>query len=311
VGKYKLGVMLKLQVPYWHSELVNELGDNWDVLTCPDGERPDITHTPGGLPGGPGSPGSRIQDTMSDVFIEVFVTRLDDPNDYRWDMYMREDSEWCWKLSQAQWDAYLGSPGHGKGYNYTGYVPDGNPDHYYYAWEDQGFRGGGDKDYWDMMLEVQHHPDRTDLTVRYGYSAFNFNLRRGDDREMLIHDMKQHVGEVKSFESWGTPGTPGPWGTGEARGEGTASYAMNSMAGEIAPGSGTILVLDYYQPVAFGSDQDDDEMDEGWLDEEVLASFVRHCEKLNVLFADQRVQWMIPDDITPYDAEARERYWNP
>jgi len=288
-GKQEVERGQKLEAVGWHAKLVEYLGGNWSVLICPEDDSPAID---------PGDPGHAP--SIEGVFVEVFAGELDNPDDWAWDMHLNEVSEWCWKMSQTQFDAFASIPDHGQSYDFTAYIPDDDPNCYWYCFEDQGWLGGGDRDYWDIMLKVEHFKDRTDLTVKKGHARYKFNLRRGQDRQMLIEDMEANDGRTLSFER--LAGTAG----------GSSSYGVNSAAAKLTPaGSGrTIFAVDYYKTVVCGSYRDGDSLDP-WTQEEVEL-FARHLDKVNVLRVDQSVQTMFPDEIDPNnDDETRRVYWDP
>jgi hypothetical protein len=214
-------------------------------------------------------------------------------------------SQWVWRLSVEQWNAMAALPNHGQGYAYTGYKQGADPSTYWFVFEDQGPAGGGDKDYWDMMVRI--HVSETELTItpHTGIAGYNFSLAMGEGaaKKVLIKDMKAHH-EI-----------PYP-----IQGNfGLSSYGMNGMAGRLLEGGGKLLAIDYEKTSARGSDFD---QADPWLEDpklfpvktvrnQTIPVFFRHFDKCNALLTNGSVRPLAFDDISIYSATARERYWNP
>ena len=78
--------------------------------------------------------------SLEQYYNEVYIG-----TNYQGAMSLSENnSPFVWRLSETDFNAFLKAPGHGRGFNYQGYVPDGNPNVYYYLLEDNAWRGGGD-----------------------------------------------------------------------------------------------------------------------------------------------------------------------
>lgn len=284
----------------WQSALQPYVSDNVEVFHCPEDEHP--------VPAEP----------MKRVFIEVFVGPVTNPAVHRWDVYLDEieESRWTWKLSGTQYKEYLAA-GSGERvycpyiatYERTGYVPDGDPDTWYFVFEDQGFRtgssAGGDKDFYDINLKVHYTRNTVEFTVLFlaGATGYNFNLCVMDpDRKVLIPDFKQTRGTATLPFS-----------------RGTTSYGMNSMSPEIMAGRQKLLILDYEEAVAIGSAFDESvyrgEHLRFWDGDPNVPgappTFARHFGQVNVLSADGAVKLKYLDEVNPNNVWARRKHWDP
>ena len=152
---------------------------------------------------------------------------------------------------------------------------------------------GGDMDFNDLVLQVDELSDgRVRISVVSIDAGYRFSLL-GPDRQGLLHDLHQHVGESIVASSVKT------------------SYGINSMVRHLELGARSILLLDYPKDVAdcAGPDAMDDWDD--WTDRTGLPSFARHLGRCNVLFADGSVQALSPVDIDPDDPKLAREYWLP
>jgi len=216
------------------------------------------------------------------------------------------DSPFVWRLSQTQFDVFKNSPGHGRGYNYTGYKPDSNPNLYYYLLEDNAWRGGGDMDFWDIIFKIETDGINYTITIVVGYTGYvhNFIQGQGPGKKILMADCRAYNG--KSVE---------------VKGVGIASYGINTVADQIDPGSGNkILIMDYDLVTAAGSRYDEtgdraNQLNERWRpdpnDPTGPLKFARHMRKANVLFTDGSVKLMRIEDIHPNIPDNCTKYWDP
>ena len=240
--------------------------------------------------------------SLEQYYNEVYIGTT-----YQGAMSLSENaSPFVWKLSETQFNVFLSSPGHGRGYNYTGYVPDANPNVYYYLLEDNAWRGGGDMDFWDVNYKVETDGINYKLTVYPGYTAYHHNLTlgTGPGKKILIGEAQQRRGE-----------------TVEVKGKGVASYGINTVADQVVPGSGgKILIMDYDLEIAAGSLYDETgerakQLSERWIPDPNNPSngpkFARHGKKANVLFTDGHVKLMPVADIHPGIIKNCEEYWDP
>jgi prepilin-type N-terminal cleavage/methylation domain-containing protein len=274
----------------WQLDLLSYVGKSKDVFLCPADPNAEVTDNSG----------------LKEIYIEIFTSgRAGDYNSNEWNVYLDEDaaSEWVWRLSEEQFKQLEATPGHGKNYAYGGYVPGANPNLYYFVFEDQGWRGGGDKDYWDLMLRIEYTGSAYALTPIPGAAGYAFSLARGEEpnKEMLIFDAEVNTKTIEIPAGFG-------------------SYGMNSVAGKFGA-KGRLLLLDYASGIARGSDEEPSRLDDWWADpvhfplneDTGRPLFARHFGQVNVLFGNGDVHLMSLKDIDFQDAEsdAREKYWNP
>jgi len=273
----------------WQMDLISYVGDNKHVFLCPSDPNAELAD----------------QNGLKEIYIEIFTSgRAGDYNSNEWNVYLDEDtaSEWVWRLSQEQFDDLAQTPGHGKNYSYPGYVPDKNPNRYFFVFEDQGWRGGGDKDYWDLMLKIEYTGSAYEITPIPGAAGYAFNLARGEgaDKEILIFDAEVNVQPIQIPAGFG-------------------SYGMNSMGRKIGS-KHKLLILDYAEGMARGSDEEPSRLDDWWgdditfpLGDDGVPLFARHFGQVNVLFGTGDVRLMPLKEIDFMDpqSEAREKYWNP
>jgi prepilin-type N-terminal cleavage/methylation domain-containing protein/prepilin-type processing-associated H-X9-DG protein len=284
-----------IAVVSWQGALLKYLSDDDTVFHCPEDDKEHI-------------PGEGARDKLKQIYIEVFTSGVaGDYGSHAWDVPLDEEyaSEWVWRLSQEQFDELSRTSGYGRGYHYAGYQEGADPTMYWFVFEDQGWRGGGDKDYWDIFVKINVSDTEITLTPIRGGAGYNFSLAmgKGEQKKILIKDMKASHGQPYTLV--------GAFGTG--------SYGLNSMAPEILEGSKRLLVLDYEKVIARGSDYD--ELDRWFTDEkafptkvvdgETIPAFFRHMNKANVLYGDGGVKSMTFDEIRIDKAASRQRHWNP
>ncbi|MFP4053203.1 MAG: type II secretion system protein [Phycisphaerae bacterium] len=283
VADEKIKSLSSFQAPGWTGSLQTYVGDQLEVFKCPEDEEQA------------GDEGAALED----YFLEVFKGQLDNPDDHAWDMPL-EPSLYVRKLSQKQFGSFEKS-NHKQWMrdNYDGYQPDSEDHIYWLCMEDQGHHGGGDMDFWDVVFRITHEPDKTLIYVKNGSAGYNFNLKRGIEREMIVHNVKKNEGA-----------------TVEVPGGSTASYGMNHIAGQLRAGGRKILAIDYERTLVYGTDTDasrpiDDWSDEKWEDDHGKLRFARHWGQINTLYADGSVQLHSPDEIDPIVKDTRDDFWNP
>ena len=150
-------------------------------------------------------------------------------------------------------------------------------------------------DYNDVVLQVDSlGSGRVRITVNSISAGYHFDLL-GPRREMLIHDLHQHVGDHVITAAGGS-----------------RTYGMNK-AVEHFPSEGSwVLLMDYVKEVADcgGADAMDNWGD--WIVEATgLPEFARHNRRCNVLFADAAVRSVHPSHIHPDVPALAELYWDP
>lgn len=273
----------------WIKSLAEYAGDSGPLFQCPED---------------PGAETVDPMDVLKSIYIEVYTSGTPNrPGAYQWKVYIDEagSSEWLWRLSTEQWEDLRDTPGHGVNYTYTGYSPGSDSSRWWFVFEDQGWKGGGDKDYWDQMVEVRQTDTEMQLIPHKGAAGYNFSLCRDPNREVLSPDMK--IDDLKQISVECSM---------------ASSYGMNSVSNRIDPGTNRLLVLDYRESVAVGSQyaQSIDRLRQLDYWEEAnqpkgLPRFARHFEKCNVLFANGQVQLLAPSEINPNDLELVKKHWNP
>ena len=273
----------------WQYALGSFMSDDTSVFICPEDGNP-APDPGGGLKG---------------VCIECYSG-----GNFVWDVYLdqADSDQWIWKMSRTQYEAFMKVSGEGhttgyKGiYTSTGYVEDDDPYTTYYTFEDTAPWGGGDQDFYDVVIEARQTAAQIQFTVMVRRSGMSFTLCKKDpDRQVLIPDPR--VGKTASVEFYG----------------GKSSYGMNSVSADILSTKHKILVMDYELPVAVGSTYDEGTARGKHLSfwdptpEEPAAppTFARHFGKSNVLFVDGSVKLMNPDSINPNDPDNADKYWDP
>ena len=154
--------------------------------------------------------------------------------------------------------------------------------------------GGGDMDYNDVVLRIDSLPGGgVRITVEGISAGYHFDLL-GPNREMLIHDLHQHVGESVSTQ---------------ARAD---SYGMNNLVQDFRSEGSWILAMDYVKEVADCAGPDAMDNWDNWIDSATgLPVFARHRGECNVLFADTSVRSLGPGQINPDVPALAEFYWEP
>jgi len=273
----------------WQSTLRGFLSNDQSVFICPEDDDPALD-AGGGLKG---------------VCIECFHR-----GNFVWDVYLdqADSDEWIWKMSRTQYTQFLKVAGEGVTtpykavYQRTGYVEDNDPYTMYFTFEDTAPWGGGDQDFYDVILEAHYIESEIQFTVVARASGMSFSLCKKDpDRKVLIPDPR--VGATASVPYY----------------SGSSSYGMNSMSAEIVSATRKLLALDYERTIAVGSTYDEGtdraEHLSYWEpepeDPEAPPTFARHFGNCNVLFADGSVRLISPDAINPNNPENARRYWDP
>jgi len=169
------------------------------------------------------------------------------------------------------------------------YVPDSNPNLYWYCSEDW-HEPQTDYDFEDIRVKVVND-GKGKVTMEFfkgvGYTAHIYNE---EGKDLL-----------------GKPVTTGATYTYEANAE--ASYGMNMNARTVGGAGGKILVMDYLLLVASTTDN--------WKDlffdpaKSGVPLFARHFGMANILFSDGSVHPERPDAIDPITATVAKQWWEP
>ena len=172
----------------------------------------------------------------------------------------------------------------------------------YFTFEDTAPWGGGDQDFYDVVLEAHFTQSTIEFNTMVRRSGMTFNVcLKNPDRKILIANPR--VGDKSSIPYYGSK----------------SSYGMNSMSSAIPATKRKVLILDYEYGVAVGSS-----LDEGvertrhlsyWdplpTDPKAPPGFARHLGKINCLFADGGVKLLPTWEINPNDPENVDEYWDP
>ena len=273
----------------WQNALKSFVSNDKIVFVCP--EDGDPAPDPGG--------------GLKGVCIECFYGGA-----VVWDVYLDQGgaNEWIWKMSRTQYLEFMKVSGEGKTTPYkavylkTGYVEDNDPYTMYFTFEDTMPWGGGDQDFYDVVLEAHYTESEIQFTVMVRASGMSFALCKKDpDRKVLIPDLS--VGAKASVPCYG----------------GKTSYGINSMSASILPAKRKLLALDYELSIAVGSAYDEGTKRAEHLhywdpkpqDPKAPPTFARHYGKINTLFADGSVQLVSPEAINPNYPENTREYWDP
>lgn len=288
-AKLEQGVTGQVAPFGWQDALSPLLSYSTDVFYCPEDDDPAPDPT-GGLKG---------------VCIECYHR-----GSFLWDVYLdqADSDQWIWKMSGTQYRDFMKVSGEGVTTPYkatyvkTGYLPDSDPYTMYFTFEDTAPWGGGDQDFYDVVLKVHYTESEIHFEVMVRASGMTFNVCKKDpDREVLIANPR--VGNTAKLPFFG----------------GRTSYGLNSMSTQILSTKKKLLALDYEYSVAIGSNLDRGTARARHLDywypdpadPLVPPTFARHFNKCNVLFADGSVELMSLQDINPNDPDNVAKLWDP
>jgi len=274
------------------------LGSGWTAALSPylSGDKTSFW-CPAEPEGGVPKPAS-----LDDFYDEVYIG-----SNYQGTVSLgRDDGVFIWRMSQTQFDQLAGTSGHGKNYNYTGYVPDSNPNVYWFVAEDMAWQTAPDKDFWDIMFKLETDGINTTITVKRGQTGYihNFYYMKGGTREDIWRDCRNYDGESIVV-----------------KGVGAATYGVNTVVERIPPATGNkILILDYQHITAACSQYDETgerayQLANTWIPDPNNPSngprFARHYKKANAVFTDGSVKLMPISDIHPEIIDNCIKYWDP
>ncbi|HUS91469.1 MAG TPA: type II secretion system protein [Phycisphaerae bacterium] len=283
----------------WQQELLSRVSGSVEVFHCPEDD--------GSILGRKAS--------LASYWMDVYPGGT-----YRGSVCLdEEEGDFVWKLSETQWNTFRamaaknGRQSHG--YNHPGYIPDSNPDRYYFAFEDMKWSGSPDRDFYDLNFIVDMNGMDITLTITNGVTGYDQYLYLGapgePDRKKLF------PGPLKNFNGQSVT----------VKGESASNYGMNSMAGTIEGGrGGKITIMDYELLLVAASPYDEtsgdraEQLTQRWCPDPNTSSgvprFARHLGKANALFGDGTVKLVTAgleqkDTVHPEIPKACERYWNP
>jgi len=285
--------------------------DKGDTMATPGGTTPGTSGTPGssGSSGTGGNPNQQQQPSLADAYVEI-----DPHNGNKWDVPIKE-GPWFQKKNAK--------PG------------------YYELWlEDQGFAGGGDKDFKDVAVAVQDNGDGTCtlsiIPIQKGLPGYDSYVKApGQDGQPktifggpngMYKAGGDQPGKTASFSGpfdpndptsgsqptsgssgSSTPGVVGTVGSADAN----ADYGMNANVREVYGNSDKVLAMDYTGSVVKTTDD--------WSKAPFTQNggarpvFARHMGYANLLYADGSVRPapVSATQFNPTSGDNAKVYWNP
>lgn len=196
------------------------------------------------------------------------------------------------KLSNTQWEADIGECAR---YEPVPYVPDENPNVYWWGFDD-GAIGSGDYDFQDLAIRVTKNGDGTATLYVISETA--------GKPELWSPDLNV---EYASWEDTNVYHNAGAKGVEFTLNVGGAShYGMNFARLDMRM-PGKIQALDYCSSTAISTDDwDNPDWDK---DEDGQPDFIRHKGRLNVLFLGGSVRTVWRDEIDPVDVQVERTLW--
>jgi len=170
------------------------------------------------------------------------------------------------------------------------YVPDSNPNLYWYCSEDW-HEPQTDYDFEDIRVKVVND-GKGKVTMEF-FKGVGYAAQLCDEEGKILVD----------------PVTTGATYTYEANAE--ASYGMNMNARTVGGAGGKILVLDYLLLVASTTDLWTDKFFDPSTPPSGVPRFARHFGQANVLFSDGSVHPERPADIDPFTPTVAKKWWEP
>lgn len=296
---------LPFKVRAWAAILLPYLGDDAEVLLCPEGGTAMESAVWSGL----GAEGT----------MELLRVRFYGRDGF--DYFAELNGPFVARMSDTQHRAlraanYLRHNANLLNYSgYNGYEADGNPDVIWYCIEELQpaseymQRGNPAHDYEDIRMRVTTYDD--------GSLDLYFELGSGQiDADILAQGRSQPLATIPRGHPR-APRSAGPFDADEIGGVGGSwagvptSYAMNSAVMELVKAQRKILALDYQNKAVAESDEDS-WRDRDWdPDRDGVPLFARHMGQANVLFMDGSVESMRPRRIDPSSPSIARDYWEP
>ncbi|MGB2823032.1 MAG: prepilin-type N-terminal cleavage/methylation domain-containing protein [Phycisphaerae bacterium] len=198
------------------------------------------------------------------------------------------------KLSNTQWESGIAESARQEP---VPYVPDGNPNVYWWGYDDGAF-GSGDYDFQDCAVKVTKNGD--------GTATIYVRTETAGKPEVWDPQL------TKCYASWDQTNvhhnSSAPCVTFTIGVGGASHYGMNGAHLDMQKG-GKIQAIDYLRTTAYSTD----DWNEGqWdLDEDDRPDFLRHRGRLNVLYTDGTVRLKWREDVDPVDVETERELWQP
>jgi len=195
------------------------------------------------------------------------------------------------KLSDTQWESGFAESAR---QNPLPYVPDGNPNVYWWGYDD-GAIGRGDYDFQDVAIKVTKNGDGTATLWIQSWTAGHPAIADMDFNVLARHE------EINAYYFGRSAHKIITLNVG-----GGSHYAMNDADFDLRT-PGKLLALDYLSTTAYSTDiWDEAQWDK---DEDGRPDFVRHGGRLNVLLGLGAVQTRSREDIDPIDVEVERTLW--
>lgn len=195
------------------------------------------------------------------------------------------------KLSNTQWAAI----GESKRVTPMPYVPDSNPNEYWWGYDD-GAVGTGDYDFQDLAFHVTKNGDGTASVFATGATA-------GKPELWSVDLTKQYAAwdKINKYHNPGAPGMTFKLDVGEG-----SDYGMNDADLDMRAG-GKVAVMDYLFTAAHSTDDWDVP---AWdTNKDGRPDFLRHAGRLNVLYTDGSVKLQDRREVDPVDVQVERSLW--
>jgi prepilin-type N-terminal cleavage/methylation domain-containing protein/prepilin-type processing-associated H-X9-DG protein len=203
------------------------------------------------------------------------------------------------KLSQTQYDSGIAECAK---YEPVPYIPDKNPNVYWWGYDD-GAVGSGDYDFQDMAIRVTKNGDGTATIHVVGETA--------GQPELWSPDLTKCYAAWDEFNGWQAAHGNGRGGTSKdfrLNVGGASHYGMNVAKLDMRM-PGKLQAIDYLSATAYSIDHwDNPEWDKN---EDGRPDFLRHRNRLNVLFMDGAVKTMSREQVDPVDLAVDRALWQP
>jgi len=283
-----------IQAVGWMSKTYPHLGKNLEAYQCPETDTKVALDSAGtwtlggttGTPGGAGPPN----------FVDAYV-HIDAGGGVTWDVPLVEGP---WMIKK----------------NATG--------NSYELWlEDQGFKGGGDKDFKDVAIRVTDNGDGTTTITaipltkgKPGYASSVY-ANTGGSPVLLFKDPYNGDGTPKPGTTATVAGTPPGMGDSSQYGKFNpgaavaADYGFNDQSNKVNSLAEKVLAMDYtWSVIQTGSDNWNDAKWRDTHDPNRLA-FARHRGSANVLYGDGSVRGerASPQYLNPFFGTNRADLW--
>jgi len=198
------------------------------------------------------------------------------------------------KLSNTQWESGIAECARQEP---VPYVPDGNPNVYWWGYDDGAF-GSGDYDFQDCAIKVTKNGDGTATIYVRTETAGKPEVWNPELTECYARWDQTNVHHDRS-----APCVTFKLGVG-----GASHYGMNGAHLDMQKG-GKIQALDYLRTTAYSTDDWSEGQWDG--DEDGQPDFLRHRGRLNVLYTDGAVKLMWREEVDPADVEVERELWQP